>query len=76
MSEVSAFLGIFLGQNVAFIGFVPFDFSRAGKVKSFSGPTMGFKLWHNEPLSNKFYFLGPGDFDFAIISLLTRYIAM
>ena len=42
ISKVAFALGAFLGQNVTVISVVSFDFSRAGKRKSFLGTRLGF----------------------------------
>ena len=42
VTEVTFTLGAFLGQNVTMISVVSFDFSRAGKRKSFLGTRLGF----------------------------------
>ena len=41
VSEVAFALGALLGQNMAVIGMVPLDFSRAGKRESFLGTCLG-----------------------------------
>ena len=41
VAEVAFALGALLGQNMAVIGMVPLDFSRAGKRKSFLGTCLG-----------------------------------
>ena len=42
VTEVTFALGAFLGQNVTVISVMSFDFSRAGKRKSFLGTRFGF----------------------------------
>lgn len=42
ISQVAFALGAFLGQNMTVISVVSFDFSRAGKRKSFLRTRFGF----------------------------------